>query len=140
MYIERPIDSLLLAWKNSDRRKPLLLRGARQVGKSWAVEHLGETFDYFIEVNFEKRPEMMDVFEKIHEVHELASNLGIYYNIPVIPGRTLLFLDEIQKSTDAIQSLWSFKEDFPELHVVAAGSLLCFHPFGFTLGCQELIE
>lgn len=45
MYIERPIDSLLLAWKNSDRRKPLLLRGARQVGKSWAVEHFGETFD-----------------------------------------------------------------------------------------------
>ena len=104
MYIERPIDSLLLEWKNSDRRKPLLLRGARQVGKSWALEHLGETFDYFIEVNFEKRPEMLDVFEKIHEVHELASNLGIYYNIPVIPGRTLLFLDEIQKSTDAIQS------------------------------------
>lgn len=126
MYIERPIDSLLLEWKNSDRRKPLLLRGARQVGKSWAVEHLGETFDYFIEVNFEKRPEMLDVFEKIHEVHELASNLGIFYNIPVIPGRTLLFLDEIQKSTDAIQSLWSFKEDYPELHVVAAGSLLEF--------------
>ena len=126
MYIERPIDSLLLEWKNSDRRKPLLLRGARQVGKSWAVEHLGETFDYFIEVNFEKRPEMLDVFRKIHDVHELAANLSIYYNTPVIPGRTLLFLDEIQKSSDAIQSLWTFKEDYPELHVVAAGSLLEF--------------
>ncbi len=126
MYIERSIDKLLLEWKNSDCRKPLLLRGARQVGKSWAVEHLGETFDYFIEVNFEKRPEMLDVFQKIHDVHELTANLSIYYNTPVIPGRTLLFLDEIQKSPDAIQSLWSFKEDYPELHVVAAGSLLEF--------------
>lgn len=126
MYIERSIDKLLLEWKNSDCRKPLLLRGARQVGKSWAVKHLGETFDYFIEVNFEKRPEMLDVFQKIHDVHELTANLSIYYNTPVIPGRTLLFLDEIQKSPDAIQSLWSFKEDYPELHVVAAGSLLEF--------------
>lgn len=126
MYIERSIDKLLLEWKNSDCRKPLLLRGARQVGKSWAVEHLGETFDYFIEVNFEKRPEVLDVFQKIHDVHELTANLSIYYNTPVIPGRTLLFLDEIQKSPDAIQSLWSFKEDYPELHVVAAGSLLEF--------------
>ena len=126
MYIERPIDALLLEWKNSANRKPLLLRGARQVGKSWAVEHLGETFDYFIEVNFEKRPEMLDVFQKIHDVHELASSLGMYYNTPVIPGRTLLFLDEIQKSADAVQSLWSFKEGYKELHVVAAGSLLEF--------------
>ncbi|MBQ3743754.1 MAG: ATP-binding protein [Bacteroidales bacterium] len=126
MYIERTIDTLLLKWKNSDRRKPLLLRGARQVGKSWAVEHLGETFDYFIEVNFEKRPEMLAVFQKIHDVRELTANLSIYYNTPVIPGRTLLFLDEIQKSPDAIQSLWSFKEDYPDLHVVAAESLLEF--------------
>ena len=126
MYIERPIDALLLEWKNSAVRKPLLLRGARQVGKSWAVEHLGETFDYFIEVNFEKRPDMLDIIQKIHDVHELAATLGMYYNTPVIPGRTLLFLDEIQKSADAIQSLWSFKEDYKELHVVAAGSLLEF--------------
>lgn len=126
MYIERSIDALLLEWKNSANRKPLLLRGARQVGKSWAVEHLGETFDHFIEVNFEKRPQMLDVFQNIHDVHELAASLGIYYNTPIIPGRTLLFLDEIQKSADAIQSLWSFKEDYPELHVIAAGSLLEF--------------
>lgn len=126
MYIERPIDALLLEWKNSANRKPLLLRGARQVGKSWAVEHLGENFEYFMEVNFEKRPEMLDVFQKIHDVHELTTNLSMYFNIPVIPGKTLLFLDEIQKSADAIQSLWSFKEDYGELHVVAAGSLLEF--------------
>lgn len=126
MYIERPIDKLLLEWKSSKHLKPLLLRGARQVGKSAAVKHLGETFENFIEVNFEKRPDMLEVFHKIHDVHELANTLSMLYNIPVIPGKTLLFLDEIQASADAIKSLWSFKEDFSELHVIAAGSLLEF--------------
>ena len=126
MYIERSIDSLLLEWKNSTRLKPLLLRGARQVGKSAAVKHLGESFEYFIEVNFEKRPDMLEVFRKIHDVHELANTLSMLYNVPVMPGKTLLFLDEIQASADAIKSMWSFKEDYPELHVVAAGSLLEF--------------
>ena len=126
MYIERYIDTLLLEWKHSSSLKPLLLRGARQVGKSWAVEHLGKSFDYFIEVNFEKRPEIKEVFEKVHDVHELANSLGMLYNKPVEAGKTLLFLDEIQASRDAIKSLWSFKEAFPDLHVIAAGSLLEF--------------
>lgn len=126
MYIERYIDTLLQEWKHGSSLKPLLLRGARQVGKSWAVEHLGESFDYFIEVNFEKRPEVKEVFQKVHDVHELANNLGMLYNKPVEAGKTLLFLDEIQASPEAIRSLWSFKEDFPDLHVIAAGSLLEF--------------
>lgn len=126
MYIERSIDTLLLEWKNSNSLKPLLLRGARQVGKSWAVKHLGETFDYYIEVNFEKRPDMKDVFERVHDVHDLANSLSMLYNVPVVAGKTLLFLDEIQDCSAAIKSLWAFKEDFPGLHVVAAGSLLEF--------------
>lgn len=126
MYIERDIDRLLLEWKNGSSLKPLLLRGARQVGKSSAVEHLGASFDYFIEVNFEKRPEMKEVFQRIHDVHELCYNLSMLYNIPVEAGRTLLFLDEIQSSREAISSLWAFKEDYPDLHVIAAGSLLEF--------------
>ena len=117
---------MLLEWKNSSNLKPLLLRGARQVGKSRAVQHLGETFDHFIEVNFEKRPEVKEVFEKVHNAHELANSLSMLYNKPVEAGKTLLFLDEIQCSPDAIKSLWTFKEDFPDLHVAAAGSLLEF--------------
>ncbi|MBP5540107.1 MAG: ATP-binding protein [Bacteroidales bacterium] len=126
MYIERHIDALLLEWKNSSRLKPLLLRGARQVGKSWAVKHLGEKFDYFVEVNFEKRPELLEVFQRTHDAHELVNLLSLFYNTPIEPGKTLLFLDEIQNSPEAIRSLWSFKEDIPELHVIAAGSLLEF--------------
>lgn len=126
MYIERYIDALLLEWKNSSSLKPLLLRGARQVGKSWAVKHLGESFTYYLEVNFEKRPDIKDVFERVHEVHDLANNLSLLYNVPVVAGQTLLFLDEVQDCPAAIKSLWAFKEDFPQLHVVAAGSLLEF--------------
>ena len=126
MYIERAIDKLLLEWKNSNSLKPLLLRGARQVGKSWAVKHLGESFEYYVEVNFEKRPELKDVFERVHDVHELANSLSLLFNVPVVAGKTLLFIDEIQDCPDAIKSLWSFKEDFPGLHVIAAGSLLEF--------------
>ena len=77
MYIERAIDKLLMEWKDSNSLKPLLLRGARQVGKSWAVKHLGESFEYYVEVNFEKRPELKDVFERVHEVHELANSLSL---------------------------------------------------------------
>ena len=126
MYIQRSIDQQLLEWKQSSVRKPLLLRGARQVGKSSAVRHLGETFEHYIEVNFEKRPELKDLFQKTSDVHDLAFRLGMLYNVPVEPGKTLVFLDEIQASPEAIKSLWFFKEDFPELHVVAAGSLLEF--------------
>ncbi|MBO7439515.1 MAG: AAA family ATPase, partial [Bacteroidales bacterium] len=126
MYLDRTIDKLLLEWKNGVNLKPLLLRGARQVGKSRAVEHLGESFDYCVEVNFEKRPEMKDVFARVHDVHDLADSISMIYNTPIVAGKTLLFLDEIQASPDAIKSLWSFKEDYPDLHVVAAGSLLEF--------------
>ena len=126
MYIKRSIDNQLVEWKNSAKHKPLLLRGARQVGKSSAIRHLGESFDHYIEVNFEKRPELRTLFQEVSDVHELANRLGVIFNVPVVPGRTLLFLDEIQASEEAIKSLWFFKEDYPELHVAAAGSLLEF--------------
>lgn len=100
MYLSRSIDALLLEWKNSSSLKPLLLRGARQVGKSWAVEHLGKSFDHFIEVNFEKRPDMIEVFERVHDVHDLANNLSILYNTPIEAGKTLLFLSIPSRSTN----------------------------------------
>lgn len=126
MYISREIDKQLNEWKESKQHKPLLLRGARQVGKSSAVRHLGESFDYYIEANFEKRSELKDLFKQTTDVRLLASNIGLLYNTPIIAGKTLLFLDEIQVSSEAIKSLWFFKEDFPELHIIAAGSLLEF--------------
>lgn len=125
-YISRRIDSQLEDWKNNPRHKPLLLRGARQVGKSSSVRNLGLKFDNFIEVNFEKRPEIKEIFVRNHDVRQIAAELGKLFNIPIVPGKTLVFLDEIQECDEALKSLWFFKEDYPELHVIAAGSLLEF--------------
>lgn len=126
MYIQRTIDKYLLEWKNATTHKPLLLRGARQVGKSSAIRQLGRAFKYYIEVNFESRDDLKEIFEQLSDVHEIANRLGLIFSKPIVPGETLLFLDEIQSCPDAIKRLWFFKEDFPELHVVAAGSLLEF--------------
>lgn len=125
-YYERNIDAELIKWKDSLRRKPLLVRGARQVGKSWAVRHLGESFRYYIEVNLEKEPDLKKLFQDITDVKELSQRLGALRNVPIVAGETLIFIDEIQNCPEALKSLWFFKENFPELHVVAAGSLLEF--------------
>lgn len=125
-YFRRRIDDKLLEWKNAQRRKPLLVRGARQVGKSWAIHHLGESFSYYIEVNFETNPDLKSVFEQEHDVKKICDRLSIIFSTPILPGETLLFLDEIQACPEALKSLWSFKENLSELHVVAAGSLLEF--------------
>lgn len=126
MYFNRYIDSFLKEWKENPRRKPLLLRGARQVGKSYSLRHLGESFDYFIEVNFETRREFKQIFQELSDVREITSRIGILTGIPIIEEKTLLFLDEIQACPEALHSLWAFKENMPKLHVAAAGSLLEF--------------
>lgn len=125
-YYSRLIDKFLLEWKNEKNRKPLLLRGARQVGKSSAIRQLGKTFKYFVEVNFERDKEIISIFTGNLKPKDIVSRLSAFYGIPVVPGETLLFLDEIQVCSEAIHSLWFFYEDYPELHIVAAGSLLEF--------------
>ncbi|HNQ68613.1 MAG TPA: AAA family ATPase [Bacteroidales bacterium] len=123
-YIKRQIDSVLTDWKDDAYRKPLLIRGARQVGKSSAVRNLAKSFDYYIEINFEMQKSMHLIFEQDLDPHKICEELSLLTNTPIIPGRTLLFLDEIQSCLPAISSLRFFYEKFPELHVVAAGSLL----------------
>lgn len=125
-YLKRTIDAELLKWKESPRRKPLIVRGARQVGKSRAVRHLGATFKQYLEINLEEEWDLCKLFEEITDVRELSQRLGAVHNVRVVPGETLLFIDEIQNCPAALKSLWFFKEHYPELHVVAAGSLLEF--------------
>lgn len=125
-YYPRAIDNYLLEWKNEKKHKPLLLRGARQVGKSCAIRELGKSFKYFVEVNFERDKEIRSVFTGSLKPKDIAFRLSAFYGIPILPGETLLFLDEIQACSEAIHSLWFFYEDYPELHVIAAGSLLEF--------------
>ena len=125
-YLHRTIDRYLQEWKIDTDRKPLLVRGARQVGKSCAVRHLGESFKYYLEVNFERDINVAELFKGNRDILDIAEKLSLYYGVPVEPGETLLFLDEIQSCTEAIHSLWFFREDYPQLHVIAAGSLLEF--------------
>lgn len=125
-YFKRHIDLYLEEWKNSPNRKPLLVRGARQVGKSSAIRNLGKSFKYFIEINLERQGNIKTLFHDNLDIKKICSQLSAIFNTPVVPGETLLFIDEIQESQRAISSLRYFYEDYPELHVVAAGSLLEF--------------
>lgn len=125
-HIEREIDKVLLDWKNQIDRKPLMLRGARQVGKSTAVQELSKHFDYYIEINFEASLDVQAFFNGNLDPKMICENLSLYFNTPIIPGKTLLFFDEIQMCLSAISSMRFFYEKMPELHLIAAGSLLEF--------------
>lgn len=125
-YIQRNIDVELLEWKDNPMRKPLLLRGARQVGKSSAVRHFGKEFQFFAEVNFERHKTVKTFFQGDIDIRLIVQKIAIYINVPIEEGKTLLFLDEIQECPEAIMALRFFKEDYPGLHVIAAGSLLEF--------------
>lgn len=126
MYFKRTIDIYLKDWADKSARKPVLLRGARQVGKSTAVRNLGKSFDYFVEINFERQPQFKELFTENLVIDRILPQIAAMSGTPVIAGKTLLFLDEIQLCPEAIMALRFFKEDMPELHVIAAGSLLEF--------------
>ena len=110
MYIQRKIDVELLAWQKSSSRKPLLIRGARQVGKSTAVRNLSKQFDYFIEINFDEQSEYQNLFANTSDINDLIEQLAIITQTEIIEGRTLVFLDEIQASLPAISKLRYFYE------------------------------
>ncbi len=125
----------LLHWKGSEDRKPLLIRGARQVGKTYLVKSFAaEHFDHLVEINFELRPELKKIFDTL-DPEVIIKNLKLVLNQPIEPGRTLLFLDEIQDCPQAIMALRYFYEKIPQLHVIGAGSLLEFslHAEGFKM-------
>lgn len=126
MYYKRLIDNVLLDWSSRNIHKPILLRGARQVGKSTAVKHLGEQFESYVEINLEREPKYKRAFQPDLNVNRIISEISVLAQKKIEPGRTLLFIDEIQTCPEAIMSLRFFKEDMPSLHVIAAGSLLEF--------------
>ena len=126
MYIPRSVDSVLIKWKTDSKHKPLLVRGARQVGKTQTIRKLGEIFDHFIEINFEESPRLKGLFSDDLSPVAICENIAAIYKTSIVPGKTLLFFDEIQECPEAIASLRFFYEKMPELHVVAAGSLLEF--------------
>ena len=124
--MKRLVEKQVLFWKDSPRRKPLIIRGARQVGKTWLVENvLSGQFDNFIKIDFEKRRDLQVHFSGNLEPQTILSYLELAVG-RITPGKTLLFFDEIQACPRAIMALRYFYEQMPELHVVAAGSMLEF--------------
>jgi len=124
--MKRDIEETFRSWKNEERRYPLLVRGARQVGKSYSITKFGESeFDNLVEVNFEQKPQYKVCFDTL-EPKKIIESLSILSKSDITPGKTLLFLDEIQECPNAITALRYFYEQMPELHVIGAGSLLEF--------------
>jgi len=124
--MKRVAENYLESWKNALDRKPLILRGARQVGKTYIVKQFGRTFDSYVELNFEKFPDAKKIFDKDFNIDRILRDLAIFTKKEIIPGKTLLFFDEVQMAPNVITSLRYFYEDFLELHVIAAGSLIDF--------------
>ena len=117
-YIE-----FLKDWKQRKTRKPLIIRGARQVGKTYLIEQFAGEFEIFITINFEKNIEYKDIFIT-NNVIDILENISLAFGTKIVAQKTLLFLDEIQVCPEAITTLRYFYENIPELHVIAAGSLL----------------
>ena len=126
MYFHRKADIELEKWKAENNHKPLLIRGARQVGKTKTIREFGKTFDNFIEINFEESPRLKALFSDELSPATICQNIAAIYKTSIVPGKTLLFLDEIQECSEAIASLRFFYEKMPGLHIIAAGSLLEF--------------
>lgn len=124
--MHRDIETELIHWKNSQDRMPLLLRGARQVGKTFIVEKFGrDHFRTFVSINLEQKQDFHTCFDGL-EPQKIVAELELLSGQKIIPGETLLFLDEIQECPKAIMAFRYFKEQMPLLHVIGAGSLLEF--------------
>lgn len=100
-YFTRIIDTELVSWAKSEHRKTLLIRGARQVGKSSSVRYLAKTFKYYVELNFDEEDELKTLFEQSLSPQEICQRLSVYFQTPIIPGETLLFFDVIQQCKPA---------------------------------------
>ena len=125
MEIKRDITAALLEWEQRPERKPLIIQGARQIGKTWIMRKFGEEyFDHVAYFNFDASEELCREFENTKNPERLIDILRLYTEYPIEPGRTLIIFDEIQQSNKALNSLKYFCEEAPEYHILAAGSLL----------------
>lgn len=142
MSFKRNIESYLVNWKQSSARKPLIIRGARQVGKTTLVKYFAQSYRHAIFLNLEKASDLR-YFEDFNDVNTILEALLLVYNIPSEQIKdTILFIDEIQESPRAIQLLRYFYEEIPDLHVISAGSLLEFaleHVRSFPVGRVEFL-
>ena len=143
--MKREIISELLKWKNSNNRKPLIIHGARQVGKTYIVKQFGkENYDNLIYVNFETNQELSSQISESIDAKYIINKLELFYGEKILPEKTLIFFDEIQANERALTSLKYFYEQAPEYHIIAAGSLLGIainrKNYSFPVGKVQMIN
>ena len=106
MTIKRDISDYLIRWKDSPHRKPILLEGARQIGKTWVMESFGaDHFEYYAKFDFDRQPELKSVFSTSKRPERILKELALYTDVPIEAGKTLLIFDEIQECEEALNSL-----------------------------------
>lgn len=141
--MQRKITQKLMEWKRQKARKPLVLKGARQVGKTWALRDFGERcFARTAYFNFDSDPDLVQIFD-VKDPHETIRLLEYVAGFKFVPDETLVVFDEIQQCPNALNSLKYFKEDAPEYFIVAAGSLLGTYlakPKTYPVGMVDLAE
>ncbi len=123
--MQRDLMMNLVEWKNSNRRKPLILLGARQVGKTWLMKEFGKIhFANTVYVSFYRNSRIANIFEKDYDVKRIIEALQIELNVSIVPQETLIVFDEVQNALPVVESLKYFCEDAPEYPIIASGSLL----------------
>lgn len=139
MHRERIVFHKLIEWKDNTNRKPLILNGARQVGKTWLLEQLGDKdFDKVAYLVCRKNQALKDVFSQDFDTDRILRALRALSGVDITPGDTLIVLDEVQDMPEAIESLKYFCEDAPEYHIAVAGSLLGNLPAqGCIIPCRQ---
>lgn len=144
MDLERKAMQQLISWKNSEERKPLIIKGAHQVGKTWLMQEFGKRhYKSFVYFNFDEEDELSSIFEGNKNPERIVDLLGLLCGKKILPGDTLIILDEIQECSAALNALKYFKEKANDYHVIAAGSLpgmLLAQPKSYPVGMVNLLE
>ena len=142
--MKRNAISELIKWKADDERKPLVIRGARQVGKTWLMKEFGENYyKNYVYCNFDEEDELKSIFETNKNPQRIIELLSMIAGEKILPGETLLIFDEVQECAEALNSLKYFKEKANEYHVIAAGSLLgtlLAKPKSYPVGMVNLLD
>ena len=142
--MKRKATESLLKWKNDEERKPLILKGARQVGKTWLMKAFGETnYNNFVYFNFDEEDELKSIFNANKNPHRIVELLSMISGEKILPETTLIIFDEIQECPEALNTLKYFNEKANEYHIIAAGSLLgtlLASPKSYPVGKVNLLE